>query len=338
LRVELAPNDLARLGLVATADPMWELASSLRLLGARSGVAFTWWRRWVRYRLPEATRVLEWLYVRGGAVPGFLLPPAGRTALEAGLAEVRETGSERLRADLHRIAPVPGLPAWASALPSGDRGGLPRLVQAIRDYFEAAVAPHWETMRAQVEADREARAETLAKGGADALLASLAPVLRWEPPVLRAESSVLGAGRSARRAESSALRGSVRELRLEGAGFFLAPSYFSVRPEIVSASAGAVRLAYPTLPQPALTRSRRPPRTKPTKALSALLGPTRAAALAITVSGCSTSDLAARLGVSPSAVSKHTSVLRAAGLITTRRDRNTVRHSLTPLGCALLES
>jgi DNA-binding transcriptional ArsR family regulator len=41
--------------------------------------------------------------------------------------------------------------------------------------------------------------------------------------------------------------------------------------------------------------------------------------------------------VTPSAVSKHTAVLRRAGLIITHRERNTVLHSLTPLGSALLD-
>jgi DNA-binding MarR family transcriptional regulator len=54
------------------------------------------------------------------------------------------------------------------------------------------------------------------------------------------------------------------------------------------------------------------------------------------VAGCTTSELAALLGVTPSAVSKHTAILREAGLISTHRDRNTVLHSLTPLGSALL--
>jgi DNA-binding transcriptional ArsR family regulator len=42
--------------------------------------------------------------------------------------------------------------------------------------------------------------------------------------------------------------------------------------------------------------------------------------------------------VTPSAISRHTTVLRQAGLIITRRDRNTALHSLTPLGTALLDS
>jgi DNA-binding transcriptional ArsR family regulator len=44
------------------------------------------------------------------------------------------------------------------------------------------------------------------------------------------------------------------------------------------------------------------------------------------------------LGISPAAASQHASVLRNAGLLVTRRDRNTVLHTLTPLGSAMLEA
>jgi DNA-binding transcriptional ArsR family regulator len=52
--------------------------------------------------------------------------------------------------------------------------------------------------------------------------------------------------------------------------------------------------------------------------------------------GALTSEVARRLGISPAAASQHTTVLRNAGLLLSQRDRNMVRHTLTPLGRALL--
>lgn len=52
---------------------------------------------------------------------------------------------------------------------------------------------------------------------------------------------------------------------------------------------------------------------------------------------CTTSELAERAGVSVSSASEHASVLRRAGLIHSSRQRNAVRHALTPIGLALLE-
>ena len=40
---------------------------------------------------------------------------------------------------------------------------------------------------------------------------------------------------------------------------------------------------------------------------------------------------------SPASVSRHTHVLREAGLVATTRDGTAVRHTLTPLGIALLD-
>ncbi|MFC4013789.1 winged helix-turn-helix domain-containing protein [Nonomuraea purpurea] len=58
-----------------------------------------------------------------------------------------------------------------------------------------------------------------------------------------------------------------------------------------------------------------------------LLGPTRAAILRATVNGATTGELARRHGISSSGVSRHTQILREAGLI--------VIHTVTPLGTAL---
>ncbi|HET6500333.1 MAG TPA: winged helix-turn-helix domain-containing protein [Amycolatopsis sp.] len=312
MRIELTLHDLAHLGLACAADPLWELASSLRLLGGSgtSGI-FHKWRDWARARLPESTRVLEWLYLRGGAVPGFLLPTA-RGDLASGLAAVGGTGPERIRAELRWLPVDPGLPAWARALPNGDRSALLPLVRAIEDYFQAAVAPHWAAVRTRVDADRELRARALLDGGAVALLASLRPILQWRPRVTTTRE----------------------DPRTERAGLLLSPSYFALVPELVTGADGPTRLVYPAvrLPGPAH------PRRSPGKSLGALLGPTRAAALTIVAADCGTSELARRLGVTASAASKHASVLRAAGLITTHREGTTARHSLTPLGSALLDA
>jgi DNA-binding transcriptional ArsR family regulator len=71
-------------------------------------------------------------------------------------------------------------------------------------------------------------------------------------------------------------------------------------------------------------------------AVAALLGQTRAAVLAGTADGTSTTELARRAGVSLAAASQHATVLRDAGLISTHWHGRAVRHTLTPLGAALL--
>ena len=73
-------------------------------------------------------------------------------------------------------------------------------------------------------------------------------------------------------------------------------------------------------------------------ALAALVGRNRAAVLRTIADGCSTTELAGRVGISLAAASQHASVLRDAGLITTHRQGSAVLHVLTPLGAELLHA
>ncbi|WP_329056319.1 winged helix-turn-helix domain-containing protein [Amycolatopsis sp. NBC_01488] len=327
MRIELTLADLVRVGLAAAADPMGELAASLQVLQRRDGgraaasAAFNRWRYRVWQGLPDSAAVLMWLCRPGAPIPGFLLPAAGRYELESGLAAVLETDPVSLKTALRTTPPAHDLPSWAAALADGDPAGLPRLVQAMREYHELALAPGWETVSGQVDADLGMRTQLLLHGGVDALLTGLRPLVRWDVPVLETDDRITGTVPS------------------EGTGLLLVPTYFAVCPALVPAAPGGTpRLHYPCVRQAA------PPagfghgtRKASGRALADLLGPTRAAVLTVLAVGCSTSELAARLGVTPSAASKHASVLRRAGLIITHRERNTVLHSLTPLGNALLE-
>ena len=73
------------------------------------------------------------------------------------------------------------------------------------------------------------------------------------------------------------------------------------------------------------------------RSLAALMGGTRAAVLYTVGAGATTTQLAHRLNTSLASVSRHTGVLRNAGLISTHRQGSSVVHALTDLGSALLE-
>jgi DNA-binding transcriptional ArsR family regulator len=71
----------------------------------------------------------------------------------------------------------------------------------------------------------------------------------------------------------------------------------------------------------------------------ALLGQTRASVLrAVSGSpyGCSTGELAQRLGISLSSASEHAVTLRRAGLLTSRASGKQTFHTISALGRALL--
>ncbi|MFJ4435740.1 ArsR/SmtB family transcription factor [Streptomyces sp. NPDC088923] len=188
--------------------------------------------------------------------------------------------------------------------------------------WRAAVAPYWEHVLGYLEAECEARGRVLMTGGVELLLSTLHSKISWRAPVLEIHE------------------GPDEDIRLEGRGLVLAPSVFLAhRPGRVTrrlVENGGIVLAFAAPPDPRQAAALWDEPDDSGASLGALVGQTRAAALHALRSSCTTTQLADRLGISAAGASQHTAVLRRAGLITTRRIRNTVLHTLTPLGMALL--
>lgn len=194
----------------------------------------------------------------------------------------------------------------------------------LKRFHDTAVAPYRQAMSAFLEGDRTARGNVILTSGVDGFLRSLHPLSTWQFPVLEIPN------------------GSDRTIHVDERGLLVTPSLFHFdRPEVFGANAG------PDAGPPVLVYT--PPVNSETaqrlwdsevhseRALAALLGRTRSRLLAALAGGSSTTELGRRLGVSAASVSQHTGVLREAGLITTQRRQNTVQHSLTPLGAALVD-
>ncbi|MFD0414029.1 ArsR/SmtB family transcription factor [Streptomyces sp. NPDC127108] len=213
---------------------------------------------------------------------------------------------------LDAAAPVPQLPTQEAA------GDLSQL-------WKAVVAPYWDRIVAYLEAECDARGRVVMAGGVELLLATLHSKMTWKAPVLEIHD------------------GPDEDIYLDGRGLVLTPSVFlNHRAGRVTRKLGEnspVVLAFATPPdvQQAAALWDEPEPEESTQSLGALVGQTRAAALHVLRASCTTSQLADRLGISAAGASQHTAVLRQTGLITTRRIRNTVLHTLTPLGVALLK-
>ncbi len=196
------------------------------------------------------------------------------------------------------------------------------LAGVVQEFFAIAVAPHWRRICNRLAADRDARGRVVLAGGLASLLATLHERARWAHPVL----------------ELPAERG--EDVFLDGRGLRIAPSLFladTVPVLIKPAEPGPVpTLVYPVPMDRQSTGTLWNLEDPNDRALGALVGRTRAALLRALADACSTGELSRRLGISSAAVSQHTSVLRYAGLITTTRHQNTVRHTLTSLGTTLL--
>ncbi|MEV7419371.1 winged helix-turn-helix domain-containing protein [Streptomyces sp. NPDC089919] len=321
LRIHFTGVDLARVRMAGRPDALWETILSFhRLRDRRDARLFGEWRTETRTRLNGETRLLGALIPPRGYFPDFLTPGEGRYGVELGLDALRGTRAPRLRKELSLLAggapPAPRLREFTESGPER----LGRLVGELRAYHRAAVEPYWTHIQAQVEAERAARGRALLDGGADELLSSLPPMLRWRAPVLECDYPV------------------DRDVRLRGRGLLLQPSFFCRRT--------AVTLADPELPPvlvyPAaaeLAAAAGPRRTDPCnqRNLGKLVGHTRSVVLRAIGDGATTSELARRAGVSLASASQHACVMREAGLVTTLRHGNAVLHTVTPLGAALLK-
>ncbi|MEV8289419.1 ArsR/SmtB family transcription factor [Streptomyces niveus] len=327
LRVHFTPEDLARVRIAPHPDPLAETILSLPALQASGshGVALSGWRERTRTGVVPALRPLLELAPAG---PGEYLPEvfthATGVTLDEGLDHTWSLPRRQWMADLRATDQLrPRAPRWIHALHHGDRewGSLVR--RALSRYHAVAIAPYWAQLTAAAHSDRGSRAVTLADAGVDGLLSTLHPAIRWTSPVLHVPCA------------------SDADLRLPGSGVLLVPTFFWPRPLALVDNADPERplvLRYPVALDLADHRAlwAQPAPTGPDGGLAALLGTTRARVLQAVENTASTSELALRTGISDATASHHASVLRAARLVTTRREGSGVRHELTPLGRALL--
>jgi DNA-binding transcriptional ArsR family regulator len=325
LRVHFTAGDLARTRVADGPDPLWEAVLSLHQLQERNREApLDDWRRHVLQGAAPSLRLLLPLVPARGYFPDFLTPAEGLEGFEAGLDSLLSTPRSQLRGQLERLSAgrTPG--PWVRSVAEGSAPALHRLGDALRDYRRAAFGSSWQHVRSGIEADRTWRARVQWYGGTQAMLRTFGPRMRWRPPVLECDYPA------------------DYDVWLGGRGLLLIPSYFCRRTPVALADPALP----PTLVYPARTPARMgrtglcdggSVREETAAHLARLLGHTRAAVLQSVGGDCTTTELARRAGVSVSSASEHAAVLRGAGLLVSSRERNAVRHTLTPVGLALLE-
>ncbi len=227
--------------------------------------------------------------------------------------------------------PLLRLLEWAAhdeTAPAG-RGAGQDAARLALTAWRAGVCPYWESMLGRLEAVCAAHAGVAATGGVEQLLSTLHPRIRWHAPVLEIDG------------------GPDRDIWLDGRGLVIKPSVFlpgeAGRVVACERDSGHTVLVFAAEPDlvdgwDEITESADDTGDDgESRALSALVGQTRAAALRVLTDTSTNSQLAARLGVSPGVASRHAAVLRETGLISTRRVGSSALHTVTPLGKALLD-
>ncbi|MEU4621861.1 helix-turn-helix transcriptional regulator [Actinoplanes sp. NPDC023801] len=264
-----------------------------------------------------ALRPLHHLIAAQGPAPDFVTPWDGVASIEDGLAVIRSTPVRKVRAQVS--AAYTGAPASTARrrFADADSGVLDALVTAMRAYFHQVLEPDWAALtRNHRQAVGEAAAR-FARAGAEGLLSGLHPGIRWRSPVLEVDSWRDG------------------DVRLGGNGLFLLPSPFAgPRPRVLIRADQPALVVYPVEAPAGLDGG---PAADP---LAGLFGRTRSAVLTQVArpGRHTTSSIARHAGISVSSSSEHLSALRAAGLVSSRRDGGAILHRATALGQSLTSS
>ncbi|MEK2494380.1 winged helix-turn-helix domain-containing protein [Kitasatospora purpeofusca] len=328
LRIHFTHEDLTGVRFARAPDPLAESMLSLSLVQARGagGVALEGWRSRTRLGIRPELRVLFDLAPPAGAAEAAeVFLHAGSHTLAESLEQTWSLPGRRWSADLRVLSGTrPRAPRWVHGLSRGERECRELVDGRLREYHAFAVEPYWSQLLAVAHADRARRAVLVTELGLEGLFGSLHPDVRWQSPVLTLPWPVDA------------------DLRLRGAGVMLVPTFFWPDPIALTDTRGLdhpLVLHFPLAPDLTTYRaiwSQGAP-DGPDGALVALLGATRARTLRAAADPAGTAELARRTGTSPATASHHATVLRAAGLLTTERTGPGVRHTLTPLGRALLD-
>jgi DNA-binding transcriptional ArsR family regulator len=234
----------------------------------------------------------------------------------------RVVGRSRSVPELLRLVGRPG----KEGSPGGTADDRTRqqVTAAVFEFCQVAVLPFWSKALGHMQAERDMRGRIMVTNGVGCMLDTLHSKVLWNPPVLEVVSDT------------------DLDLHLGGRGLVLSPSVFlgGKANLLIDAenSTDPPVLVYSMPSDPRRTLDQWAGQEPSENALGALVGHTRAAALQTLTESCTTGELAQRLGISLAGASKHATVLRGAGLIATARNRNTMLHTLTSLGQAVLRS
>ncbi|MET7710068.1 ArsR family transcriptional regulator [Micromonospora sp. NPDC005413] len=260
--------------------------------------------------LVELTRPRCWL-------PDFLTP-AARPNMEMAeqLDQIAATPPDVVARDLLATTPSRPLSPFGRALLADPRGLLPQLIDAVRFWYDEAIAPDWPRMRALLDADVAYRATQLAEGGAGRFFEQLHPSLRWLGDRVVSDDPF------------------ERDFDLRDRGLALNPSVFSDRRVLWNLLEDSVPAgAYPVRAVGMLWEATATPPGDP---LARVVGPGRAALLHLLDTVATTTDLARLTGMSAGNVSQHLAALHAAGLVSRSRQGRHVLYRNTDAARVLL--
>jgi hypothetical protein len=320
IELRLAPGDFAQLRF--TYSPLSEAINSLHMLHSDRVQALH--RRWAdsaRERLRDLDTTLLRAIVPAGT--SVLTPPIdlnGANTIEHQLQLLADWQPSLLRAELESLWQGVPMPAAAREVIADGPAGARRVALALGAYWNAAIAPHWDQMRAVLDADIAYRAQQVTLGGISALLKDLHPQLKFHESTIRID------------------RAGDRNYDLKGNGLLLIPCVFAG--SCLMFDPGSLGLPnFDYRPRGIGTvwsnNGTTPGAGDP---LTALIGPSRTAILRSAELPRTTTDLARVLSLSGPTVSEHLSILKRCGMVTSWRSGRRVLYQRTPLASSILSA
>jgi DNA-binding transcriptional ArsR family regulator len=314
LTYELDSRDLE--GVRFAVSPVAEMVLSLRAL--RDPGRFPLQLGWVRAVQPQLDgldwSVVRWLVNDTMGSPDFLTPRPTSPLTQIGdeleiIAAVDRGTFERQLTAVNQQLP--------DELAGSD--GVTKVVDALREYWDAVMAPYWPRMRTILSADISYRGHVLTQHGTGAMLNGLGPAITYDDGLLKVD----------RVSDPS------RTEKVDGRGLVLQPTLFGPHAVIPFDIGAEPLLGYPPRGQANLWSVVEPPSQKD---LAQLIGTPRAHILALLTHPRTTTDLAGELKVTPSAVSQHLQLLRRTGLVEPQRTGKQVLYRPTELALLLTGS
>ena len=318
VRFHFGQRDLLRTRFAIA--PLMELVGAMYALRDPTRYAVhSPWADWARPRTEQLDlSLLDVATPAGGPFwPVFVGPPprAPRAEVADELDRVSATPPDQAAAEIVRAYPD-GVPPAAQPFLYDPAGALSKLVEQMRAFWDAALAPWWPQISGVLESEIAARARALVAVGPQAAFTGLHPTVRWDGSTLSVHPTAKGSA----------------EVQLAARGLLLVPAVFtwpSVWPRTDPPWDPA--LVYPP---PGIAELWAPARSG-AEALESLLGRRRARVLLELDRPASTLELAQRMDVSAGGVSDHLTVLRRAGLVTRRREGRRVIYARTAKGSDL---
>lgn len=238
---------------------------------------------------------------------------------DEGMHSIQQLDQQQANAELAAFGRGPtegaGAPHYLRHALAGDREAMLTLGRMTTSAYRAVLEPYWPDIQAnhQIELVRQGR--TLARHGVRGTLGTLVPGARWKGDCLEIDSPQR------------------HTIALRGRGLVLTPSVFWAGPPLVGElDDQPIVLAYPAPIDLTIGVGAE------SDPLAAILGSTRAAVLRVLTDEHTTGDIARHLGISPASASEHTSALRQARLVRSRRDGKAVIHDATALGLDLIDA